>query len=152
MNLTSARMQIAGTETLAGAALAAEAEAGAALAVQVATAQTPAPKSRPEQIVLAAVTTTEPAPEALEVVTRVSTSGGRQWAINVGHFGSRYDAERQLLQTALVEMATLEEALRKVVSRRGGFDANFVGMTEEMASLACRRLQARQAECTVIGP
>ncbi len=136
----------------AGATLAAAAEAGELLAVQAATADTPAPKSRPEQIVLAAVTTTAPAPEELEVVTRVSTSGGRQWAINVGHFGSRYDAERQLLQTALVEMSTLEEALRKVVSRRGGFDANFVGMTEEMASLACRRLQARQAECTVVGP
>jgi D-alanyl-D-alanine carboxypeptidase len=86
------------------------------------------------------------------VVTRVSTSGGRQWSINVGHYGSRYDAERQLLRTALVEMSTLEEALRKVVARRGGFDANFVGMTEEMADLACRRLQARQAECSVVGP
>ncbi len=49
-------------------------------------------------------------------------------------------------------MATLDEALRKVVSRRGGYDANFVGMTEEMANLACRRLQARQAECSVVGP
>ena len=134
------------------AALAAEAEAGELLPVQAASADTPAPKSRPEQIVLASFTPAAPAPEELEVVTRVSTSGGRQWAINVGHFGSRYDAERQLLQTALVEMSTLEEALRKVVSRRGGFDANFVGMTEEMANLACRRLQARQAECTVVGP
>ena len=113
---------------------------------------TPAPKARPEQIVLAAFTPAEPEPEELEVVTRISTSGGRQWAINVGHYGSRYDAERQLLQVALVEMATLDEALRKVVSRRGGYDANFVGMTEEMANLACRRLQARQAECSVVGP
>ncbi len=101
---------------------------------------------------LAAFTPDEPVAEELEVVTRVSTSGGRQWSINVGHFGSRYNAERELLRTALVEMNTLDEALRKVVARKGGYDANFVGMTEEMANLACRRLQARQTECTVIGP
>nr|WP_245890937.1 D-alanyl-D-alanine carboxypeptidase family protein [Defluviimonas aquaemixtae] len=113
-----------------------------------------APKSRPEQLVLASLAVEEPetAEEPLEVVTRVSTSGGRQWAINVGHYGSRYNAERQLLQTALVEMNTLDEALRKVVAKRGGYDANFVGMTQEIAELACRRLQARQTECTVIGP
>lgn len=122
------------------------------LAAADAPAAMPAPEPRSEQIVLAAFTPAEPEPEELEVVTRVSTSGGRQWAINVGHFGSRYDAERQLLQVALVEMATLDEALRKVVSRRGGFDANFVGLTEEMANLACRRLQARKAECSVVGP
>lgn len=120
--------------------------------VVLAAPDTPAPKSRPEQIVLASFAPDEPVAEELEVVTRVSTSGGRQWSINVGHFGSRYDAERELLQTALVEINTLDEALRKVVARKGGFDANFVGMTEEMANLACRRLQARQTECTVIGP
>lgn len=111
------------------------------------------PEPQPEQIVLASLATDEPAEEPdLEVVTRVSTSGGRQWSINVGHFPSRYNAERQLLQTALIESNTLEETLRKVVAKRGGYDANFVGMTEEMAQLACRRLQARQNECTVIGP
>ena len=125
---------------------------GVQLAAEETAPDTPAPKARPEQIVLAVFTPAEPEAEELEVVTRVSTSGGRQWAINVGHYGSRYDAERQLLQVALVEMATLDEALRKVVSRRGGFDANFVGLTEEMAQLACRRLQARQAECSVVGP
>jgi D-alanyl-D-alanine carboxypeptidase len=95
-----------------------------------------------------------PAPQAadLEVVTRVSTSGGRQWGISVGRYGSRYDAERALIQTALIEMNTLDEALRKVVSRNGGFDANFVGMTQEGAELACRRLVARASDCTVIQP
>ncbi|MGB5837929.1 MAG: serine hydrolase [Albidovulum sp.] len=113
-----------------------------------------APGQAPSQIVLEARAddVDDISQDALEVVTRVSTSGGRQWAINVGHFGSRYNAERQLLQTALIEMNTLDEALRKVVGKRGGFDANFVGMTQETAELACRRLQARQTECTVVGP
>jgi D-alanyl-D-alanine carboxypeptidase len=102
--------------------------------------------------VLEAVEPTEISNEELQVVTRISTSGGRQWAINVGKFNSRYDAERQLLQTALAEMNTLDEALRKVVNRKGGFDANFVGMTQEKAELACRRLAARNTECAVIDP
>ena len=142
----------AGTAAEAETIVVAAAPASAEQVVVLAAPDTPAPKSRPEQIVLASFTPDEPVAEELEVVTRVSTSGGRQWSINVGHFGSRYNAERELLRTALVEMNTLDEALRKVVARKGGFDANFVGMTEEMADLACRRLQARQTECTVIGP
>ena len=111
-----------------------------------------APKARPEEIILASAPAAPVAEEPLEVVTRVSTSGGREWAINVGNYPSRYAAERVLLQTALIEMNTLDEALRKVTPRKGGYDANFVGMTEEMASLACRRLTARQTECSVVGP
>lgn len=106
------------------------------------------------QIVLASA---EPAAEPvvaeeLEIVTRVSTSGGHEWGINVGSFPSRYNAERELLRTALVEMSTLNDALRKVSSRKGAFDATFVGLTQENADLACRRLVARGNECVVFGP
>ncbi len=86
------------------------------------------------------------------VVTRMSTSGGRHWAINVGRFSTRYEAEKMLLQTALVELSTLDEALRKVVNSPRGFEANFVGMSEEKAELACRRLLAQNVNCTPIGP
>lgn len=110
----------------------------------------PGPQS--DQIVLADMSGSDVVTEDLVVVTRASTSGGRQWAINVGKFNSRYDAERELLQTALTEINVLGESLRKVVNRKGGFDANFVGMTQETAELACRRLAARNGECTVIGP
>lgn len=87
-----------------------------------------------------------------EVVTRLSTSGGRHWGINIGRFTSRYAAERVLLKTALAEMATLDGALRKVVQSQRGFDANFMGLTRQTAELACRRLQARQVECYMLGP
>ncbi len=117
----------------------------------IAVAARPAP--RPATIILASVAP-DPVTEAEdpEIVTRMSTSGGRHWGINVGRFGSRYEAERELLKTALKELGTLDEALRKVVNRKGGFDANFVGLTREGANLACRRLQARNADCTVFGP
>ena len=87
-----------------------------------------------------------------EIVTRVSTSGGRHWGVNVGRFPSRYAAEKVLLTTALAEMATLDGTLRKVVRRPQGFDANFLGMTRESADLACRRLAARNVQCFMIGP
>ncbi|MFD1341652.1 D-alanyl-D-alanine carboxypeptidase family protein [Litorisediminicola beolgyonensis] len=87
-----------------------------------------------------------------EVVSRISTSGGRHWGVNVGRFPSRYAAEKMLLTTALSEMSALDGSLRKVVDRKSGFDANFLGMTREMADLACRRLQARQVTCFMIGP
>ncbi|MGC1498232.1 MAG: serine hydrolase [Sulfitobacter sp.] len=87
-----------------------------------------------------------------EIVTRVSTSGGRHWGVNVGRYPSRFAAEKILLKTALAEMATLDGSLRKVVRRPQGFDANFLGMTRESADLACRRLAARNVSCFMIGP
>jgi D-alanyl-D-alanine carboxypeptidase len=128
----------------------------AAAPVTVATAAplaTPAPAPRPAEIILASVEPAAPAPiEAQEIVTRMSTSGGRHWGITVGRFRSHSEAERVLLKTALAELATLGEALRKVNRGPQGFDANFVGLTQDGADLACRRLQARNTSCRVIGP
>ncbi len=108
------------------------------------------PTMRPVQIV-SALEPDGSIPEN-EVVTRISTSGGSQWGVNVGQYPSRYAAERALLTTALSEMATLDGALRKVVKRPTGFDANFLGMSREAADLACRRLSARNIECSTVGP
>ncbi len=113
----------------------------------------PAPQPKPDEIILASVEPVGPSlPLEQEVISRVSTSGGREFGISLGNYPSRYEAERVLLQTALTEIGTLDEALRKVVNRKGGFDATFIGLTGEMADLACRRLEARNATCRVIGP
>lgn len=111
------------------------------------------PSLRPKSL-LAAITPTKTkkAPAAPEVITRVSTSGGRHWGVNVGRYPSRYAAEKVLLKTALTEMSTLDGTLRKVVRRPQGFDANFLGMTRETADMACRRLAARNVSCFMIGP
>ncbi len=124
-------------------------------AVQVATttpAVTPTPRPQPEEAVVVAAASPPPVvnPEP-EVVTRISTSGGRHWGVNVGRYNTRYDAERVLLRVALNEMSTLDGALRRVVQRSGGFDANFMGLTRDGADLACRRLQARGTTCFMIG-
>lgn len=91
-------------------------------------------------------------PTAPEVITRVSTSGGHHWGVNVGRYPSRHAAEKVLLKTALSEISTLDGTLRKVVQRPQGFDANFLGMSRETADLACRRLAARNVSCFMIGP
>lgn len=104
------------------------------------------PNARPANLVLARA-----APEP-EVVTRLSTSGGRHWGINVGRYTSRYKAEKVLLKTALAEMSTLDGTLRKVVRRPQGFDANFLGMSREQADMACRRLTSRNVPCFMVGP
>lgn len=103
-------------------------------------------------VVLASVDPAPTAPPEPKVVTRISTSGGRHWGINIGRYGSRYAAEKMLLKTALAEMSTLDGSLRKVVKNSRGFEANFMGMTQETADLACRRLQARQITCYTLGP
>ena len=134
--------------------------AAVAAASEGAPAASLAPKSRPEGVVLASLggetamaeaATAAPAPER-EVVSRISTSGGRHWGINIGTYPSRYSAERILLKTALQETGTLGGSLRKVVNRGNGFDANFMGLSQDTAQLACQRLAARQIECTAIGP
>ncbi|MBV1903909.1 MAG: D-alanyl-D-alanine carboxypeptidase [Marinosulfonomonas sp.] len=111
------------------------------------------PVARPQQLAVASASPKVlPDSQQPEIVTRISTSGGRHWGINVGRYGSRFEAEGVLLRTALKELGTLDDALRKVVQNSRGYEANFVGMTQEMAALACRRLSARNVECTTLGP
>ncbi len=121
-----------------------------AAASRQASASVTVPSRRPARITFSSPDT--PAPETelavAEVLTpHVSTSGGRNWGIKVGTYGSRYEAERVLLKTALIEIGTLDSALRRVVQSRSGFEANFVGLDERSATLACRRLSARQPDC-----
>jgi D-alanyl-D-alanine carboxypeptidase len=94
----------------------------------------------------------DPDTEDLTVVTRLTTSGGGHWGVNVGRYTTRHEAEKVLLQTALVELSSLDDALRKVVRSPQGWEANFVGMSREEADLACRRLQAQNVRCRPVGP
>lgn len=95
----------------------------------------------------------EPAAATPEVVSRtVSTSDARLWGVHLGRYPSRFEAERALIQTSLAEISTLEGAVRRIQQRQGGFEANFVGMSQETADLACRRLQARDRFCLTLAP
>ena len=87
-----------------------------------------------------------------EVVVRTSTSGGRNWGVILGQHASRSKAERVLMNAGLSESAALGQGLRKVVARSGGYDATVLGLTQDQADLACRRMQARGKDCITIGP
>jgi D-alanyl-D-alanine carboxypeptidase len=82
----------------------------------------------------------------------MSTSGENHFGINVGRFKSADSAERILLKMQLVESATLAGSLRKVSEKGGGYDANFLGLSQEAAELACRRFAARSIPCLTLAP
>ncbi|WP_245990058.1 D-alanyl-D-alanine carboxypeptidase family protein [Litoreibacter meonggei] len=112
------------------------------------------PIRKPQNLVQTAIdiTTATRKPEPRRIITRASTSGGRHWSISLGKYTTRDRAERLLLKTALQEIDTLDEALRKVVNRPRGWEANFVGLSQNDATLACQRLSARGHDCEVRGP
>ncbi|WYB25427.1 D-alanyl-D-alanine carboxypeptidase family protein [Thioclava sp. GXIMD4215] len=92
------------------------------------------------------------ASETPRVVARASSSGGRNWGVTLGLKNSEFHAQQDMLKVALMESDTLGDALRKVVKRKLGYEATFVGMSQQQASLACARLAARSMECGVVGP
>jgi len=127
----------------------------------IAPLDTPAPMTplpRPEIIALdsavveLAVINPDLAPPAQEIVTRASSTGTRLYGVSLGRHPSRNAAERLLLQTALTELSTFGEALRNVVNRPGGYEAQFAGMSQEAAERACARLMSRNVTCTTYGP
>ncbi|WP_083217344.1 D-alanyl-D-alanine carboxypeptidase family protein [Thioclava sp. SK-1] len=106
-----------------------------------------------DTMILAALNPPAAAPsQKPRVVARGSSSGGRNWSITLGLHNSEFHAQQALLKTALMESETLGDALRKVAKRTRGYEANFVGLTQDMASLACARLAARDMNCAVVGP
>ncbi|MEL7344281.1 MAG: serine hydrolase [Pseudomonadota bacterium] len=113
------------------------------------------PEPLPQIAVLPSDVQPRPRPDDIAgdpvVVTRLSTSGNAAFGVTIGQYATRNQAERALLKTALVELATLDSALRKVVQSSGTYQANFIGLSEERAELACRRLEARNITCEPIG-
>jgi D-alanyl-D-alanine carboxypeptidase len=138
--------EVTDVETVAGAT----AFAPPAVELAVETAASTMPK-RQAPIFDAAETAEAGSDKSEEVVVVMSTSGGRHFGVNVGEYPSRYEAEKALLKTALAESATLNDGLRKTSQSGGAWRASFMGLTEEQAELACRRLSARAIPCETVG-
>ena len=137
--------EVTEVETVAGASTIAP-------LVEMAAAAVPPATKRSAPIFDAVETAPDPAAEVdEEVVVVMSTSGGRHFGVNVGEYPSRYEAEKALLKTALAESATLNAGLRKTSQSGGAWRASFMGLTEEQAELACRRLSARAIPCETVG-
>lgn len=138
--------EVTGVEAVAGAT------APAPSAVELALETAPATMPKRQAPIFDAVATAEAVPtDTEEVVVVMSTSGERFFGVNVGKYSSRYEAEKALLKTALAESATLNVGLRKTVQSGGAWRASFMGLTQEQAALACRRLTARAVPCETVG-
>lgn len=87
-----------------------------------------------------------------EIVTSVSTSGGRLWRVELGRFNTSFAAERVLMGVALQEASTLGAGVRAVATRGGRFVAEVNSLTQQEAELACLRLGARSQTCEAVGP
>lgn len=111
-----------------------------------------APPARPEALVQQARSIDAAPPAPTEVVTRMSTSDARLWGVHLGAYPSRHEAERTLIQTGLSESMALDGGIRRIQQRAGRFDAEFAGLTQDQADLACRRIQARNRSCITVGP
>lgn len=105
----------------------------------------PRPADTPEPEVVAA-------PLEPEVITRASSTGSRLYGVSLGAQPSHHAAERLLLRTALAEIGTFDQALRRVVRSSSGYEARFQGLTEDQAERACARLSARSVPCETFGP
>lgn len=99
-----------------------------------------------------AVIDPDPEPPEQEIITRASSTGNRLYGVSLGRYPSRFAAEQLLLRTALAELGTFDEALRSVVERTGGYEAQFAGMSQSEAERACARLMSRNVTCTTYGP
>ena len=94
-------------------------------------------------------------PEKARTVA-VNTSGDKAWSVHLGSYGSRMDAERHLLVTALQDLSALEGGFRRIdpviEEGRRVYRARFVGLTRQDAERACARLQTRSETCEPVSP
>ena len=85
-------------------------------------------------------------------ISRVTSSGQKDWGIDIGTYPNRFTADKILIKTALSEMISLEGSLRKVVKNKYGFRATFLGLSESKAGQACERLRNKNINCDIISP
>lgn len=108
-----------------------------------------APPSRPSEVILtiADLAEMQEAMPEVEMVSRHSSNNPRSHSITVGTYNSRAVADRVLIQVIVAEAAVLEGGVRRIDSTARGWEAKVVGLSQDTAALACRRLQARGMSC-----
>jgi D-alanyl-D-alanine carboxypeptidase len=115
----------------------------------MALAERAAPKAGAILLTAPGAEATDPA-QPVEVVAR--GDNGSSYGVSLGLYRSQSEAEQLLLRTALQENSALGNAASRVLNTQRGYEANFFGMSQETAELACSRLAARQQACTILGP
>ncbi|MBE9476715.1 MAG: D-alanyl-D-alanine carboxypeptidase [Proteobacteria bacterium] len=116
--------------------------------------QTTKPMMRTEDVVVVSLMA-PPVPTEPRVVTRASASE-QAWSVQLGAFGSKFEAEKALLKSALSNLGPLEGAKRRIspaiVNGARLYRARFVGLSQADANKACSRLRARLQTCVTVSP
>jgi len=138
-----------------------EAEVDRAVRQAVIEAIVPAPKQtvkplmRTAEVMPVALVTPEAVSSEPRIVSRKSTSG-RAWSVQLGVYGSKFEAEKTLLKTALSNLGPLDEAERRIspatVNGARLYRARFVGLSQADANKTCSRLRARSQTCVTVSP
>jgi D-alanyl-D-alanine carboxypeptidase len=113
---------------------------------------TSAPSTTDAAADVTAMNTGAPQAAAPVVVTRDANKGTSDWSLRVGGYTTQFEAEKALLRVAMAETATLGVAVRKVVNTSNSYEARFLGLSQDAAQQACRRLAVRNYNCAVRGP
>ncbi len=117
--------------------------------------QTIKPLLRTSDVVTVALVVPKPASNEPRIVSRKSTSG-REWAVQLGAFGTKFEAEKILLKTALSNLGPLEGAERRISKTTVGgarlYRARFIGLSQVDANITCSRLRARSLVCVPVSP
>ncbi|MEH6360860.1 MAG: SPOR domain-containing protein, partial [Amylibacter sp.] len=83
-------------------------------------------------------------------------TSGRAWSVQLGAYGSKFEAEKTLLKTALSNLGPLDDAERRIspASVNGArlYRARFVGLSQADANKTCARLRARSQTCVTVSP
>lgn len=112
------------------------------------------PIRRPESLVTNAPTVQTASLVPAEVLSPQAPIG--DWSVQLGTYGNRTNTEKLLIQTALMDLDSLQGAERRVditqVQGMTMYRARFVGLSQNDAVKACERLQSRDSNCEVIQP
>jgi D-alanyl-D-alanine carboxypeptidase len=89
-------------------------------------------------------------------LSQPTSTGGNDWGVQIGVHRAKGDAERQLLTTALKDVPQLAGSLRRVegatVSGVKIYRAQFVGLDQGSAVMACEALRRLNSDCAPIAP
>jgi len=117
--------------------------------------QTVKPLMRTAEVVPVALVAPEPVSNEPRIVSRKSTSG-QAWSVQLGAYGSKFEAEKTLLKTALSNLGPLDGAERRIspatINGARLYRARFVGLSQADANKTCSRLRARSQTCVTVSP
>ncbi len=119
--------------------------------------RTTKPLMRAEDVegIVAVALLTPPVSSEPRTVSRTDVAS-LEWSVQVGAYGTKFEAEKALLKSALSNLGPLDGAKRRIspatINGARLYRARFVGLSQADANKACSRLRARLQTCITVSP